>query len=183
MSCWTWSIGSSEETAKFDFAGVHAANIEAFFYRNDGLAAERVADVLIGMRSVRAGHSSRCPAHSGARGRTHRSARSPRAPPAWRSDRLRPKSCAPGSVLPGATSGSSLPSSRRCLSGSPFMTGATPRSLPRRARDARGPACRLPASSSNDVPCEHDRFVRYHPDHHACGVPDPVLDSCGATAA
>ena len=35
-----------EETAKFDFAGVHAANIEAFFYRNDGLAAERVADVL-----------------------------------------------------------------------------------------------------------------------------------------
>ncbi len=37
-----------EETDRFDFAGVHAANVEAFFYRNDGLAAERVADVLTG---------------------------------------------------------------------------------------------------------------------------------------
>lgn len=37
-----------EETAKFDFAGVHAANIDAFFHRNDGLAAERVADVVVG---------------------------------------------------------------------------------------------------------------------------------------
>jgi surface carbohydrate biosynthesis protein len=36
-----------EETAKFDFAGVHTANIEAFFYRNDGAAADRVADVLL----------------------------------------------------------------------------------------------------------------------------------------
>jgi surface carbohydrate biosynthesis protein len=36
-----------EETRKFDFAGVHAANIEAFFYRNDGAAADRVADVLL----------------------------------------------------------------------------------------------------------------------------------------
>ncbi|KRR24987.1 hypothetical protein CQ14_30675 [Bradyrhizobium lablabi] len=36
------------ETARFDFAGVHAADIDAFFYRNDGLAAERVADVLVG---------------------------------------------------------------------------------------------------------------------------------------
>ena len=36
-----------QETAKFDFDGVHAANIEAFFYRNDGRAAERVADVLV----------------------------------------------------------------------------------------------------------------------------------------
>lgn len=36
------------ETAKFDFAGVHAANIDAFFHRNDGLAAERVADILVG---------------------------------------------------------------------------------------------------------------------------------------
>jgi surface carbohydrate biosynthesis protein len=35
------------ETATFDFAGVHAANIEAFFYLNDGAAAERVADALI----------------------------------------------------------------------------------------------------------------------------------------
>jgi surface carbohydrate biosynthesis protein len=34
------------ETNAFDFAGVHAANIEAFFHRNDGLAAERVAEVL-----------------------------------------------------------------------------------------------------------------------------------------
>lgn len=39
-----------EETAKFDFAGVHAANIDPFFYRNDGLAAERVADVLLGTK-------------------------------------------------------------------------------------------------------------------------------------
>ncbi|RZI38861.1 hypothetical protein EGT07_31995, partial [Herbaspirillum sp. HC18] len=30
----------------FDFAGVHAADIEAFFHLNDGQAAERVADVL-----------------------------------------------------------------------------------------------------------------------------------------
>lgn len=34
------------ETASFDFAGVHAADIEAFFHLNDGQAAERVADVL-----------------------------------------------------------------------------------------------------------------------------------------
>jgi surface carbohydrate biosynthesis protein len=34
------------ETEKFDFAAVHAANIEAFFHLNDGDAAERVADVL-----------------------------------------------------------------------------------------------------------------------------------------
>ncbi len=34
------------ETKKFDFAGVHAANIEAFFHLNDGAAAERVAEVL-----------------------------------------------------------------------------------------------------------------------------------------
>ena len=33
-----------QETGKFDFAGVHAANVEAFFYRNDGAAAERVAE-------------------------------------------------------------------------------------------------------------------------------------------
>ncbi len=36
------------ETAGFDFAGVHAANIDAFFHRNDGSAAERVADILVG---------------------------------------------------------------------------------------------------------------------------------------
>jgi hypothetical protein len=36
-----------EETDKFDFAGVHAANIEAFFYRNDGAAADRVADIVL----------------------------------------------------------------------------------------------------------------------------------------
>jgi surface carbohydrate biosynthesis protein len=34
------------ETESFDFAGVHAADIEAFFHLNDGQAAERVADVL-----------------------------------------------------------------------------------------------------------------------------------------
>nr|WP_256464350.1 surface carbohydrate biosynthesis protein [Bradyrhizobium sp. 21] len=34
------------ETETFDFAGVHAADIEAFFHLNDGQAAERVADVL-----------------------------------------------------------------------------------------------------------------------------------------
>jgi surface carbohydrate biosynthesis protein len=34
------------ETEGFDFAGVHAANIEAFFHLNDGSAADRVADVL-----------------------------------------------------------------------------------------------------------------------------------------
>ena len=36
-----------EETRTFDFAGVHSANIEAFFYRNDGAAAERVADIVL----------------------------------------------------------------------------------------------------------------------------------------
>jgi hypothetical protein len=34
------------ETRAFDFAGVHAQNVEAFFHHNDGLAAERVAEVL-----------------------------------------------------------------------------------------------------------------------------------------
>ena len=34
------------ETETFDFARVHAADIEAFFHLNDGQAAERVADVL-----------------------------------------------------------------------------------------------------------------------------------------
>ena len=42
-----------EETAKFDFVGVHATNIDAFFYRNDGQAAERVADVLIAAKDHR----------------------------------------------------------------------------------------------------------------------------------
>ena len=36
-----------EETGKFDFAGVHGANIEAFFHHNDGAAAERVADIVL----------------------------------------------------------------------------------------------------------------------------------------
>jgi hypothetical protein len=38
--------GIEVETEKFDFVGVHAANIEAFFHLNDGAAAARVADVL-----------------------------------------------------------------------------------------------------------------------------------------
>jgi surface carbohydrate biosynthesis protein len=42
-----------EETSKFDFAGVHATNIDAFFHRNDGLAAERMADVLVGANDPR----------------------------------------------------------------------------------------------------------------------------------
>ena len=41
------------ETRKFDFAGVHAANIHPFFHRNDGRAAERVADVLVGANDRR----------------------------------------------------------------------------------------------------------------------------------
>ncbi len=40
-----------DETGKFDFAGIHATNIDAFFYRNDGAAAERVADILISVRN------------------------------------------------------------------------------------------------------------------------------------
>ena len=43
----------AEETTKFDFAGIHAASIDAFFYRNDGRAAERVADVLVGANEPR----------------------------------------------------------------------------------------------------------------------------------
>ena len=34
------------ETETFDFAGIHAAHIEAFFHLNDGRAADRVADLL-----------------------------------------------------------------------------------------------------------------------------------------
>jgi hypothetical protein len=41
------------ETEKFDFAGVHAAEIHPYFHRNDGLAAERVADVLVGVNDRR----------------------------------------------------------------------------------------------------------------------------------
>lgn len=42
------------ETHGFDFAGIHAAEIHPFFHRNDGQAAERVADVLAGAREHRA---------------------------------------------------------------------------------------------------------------------------------
>lgn len=42
------------ETRKFDFAGMHAADIHPFFHRNDGQAAERVADVLAGVKDRRA---------------------------------------------------------------------------------------------------------------------------------
>ncbi|UPJ70897.1 surface carbohydrate biosynthesis protein [Bradyrhizobium sp. 187] len=41
------------ETGTFDFAGVHAADIEPFFHLNDGQAADRVADVLIGAQGSR----------------------------------------------------------------------------------------------------------------------------------
>ena len=41
------------ETARFDFAGVHAADIEMFFHLNDGLAAERVAEVLTNAPKLR----------------------------------------------------------------------------------------------------------------------------------
>jgi surface carbohydrate biosynthesis protein len=41
------------ETERFDFDKVHAADIEAFFHHNDGLAAERVADVLTGAPNSR----------------------------------------------------------------------------------------------------------------------------------
>ena len=47
-NCSPWSTTSTGKRAKFDFAGVHAADIHAFFHRNDGWAAERVADVLVG---------------------------------------------------------------------------------------------------------------------------------------
>ncbi|WP_456620916.1 MULTISPECIES: surface carbohydrate biosynthesis protein [unclassified Bradyrhizobium] len=40
------------ETETFDFAGVHAADIEAFFHLNDGQAADRVADVLTRARGT-----------------------------------------------------------------------------------------------------------------------------------
>ncbi|PSO15998.1 hypothetical protein C7G42_24985 [Bradyrhizobium sp. MOS003] len=42
-----------QETETFDFARVHAADIEAFFHLNDGKAAERVADVLTSIASSR----------------------------------------------------------------------------------------------------------------------------------
>jgi surface carbohydrate biosynthesis protein len=43
----------ADETARFDFERVHAADIDAFFYRNDGAAAERLADILIGANDAR----------------------------------------------------------------------------------------------------------------------------------
>ena len=86
-NCSPWSTTSTGKRAKFDFAGVHAADIHAFFHRNDGLAAERVADVLVGVNDRRASPSSRFRARSGARGRIRASGRSPRAPPACCSDR------------------------------------------------------------------------------------------------
>lgn len=46
------------ETEAFDFGGVHAAHIAAFFHHNDGLAAERVADVLINAPSSRSPYVS-----------------------------------------------------------------------------------------------------------------------------
>jgi hypothetical protein len=42
------------ETRKFDFACVHAAEIHPFFHHNDGRAAERVADALVGVNDRRA---------------------------------------------------------------------------------------------------------------------------------
>jgi len=41
------------ETRKFDFAGIHAAEIHPFFHHNDGRAAERVADALVGVNDRR----------------------------------------------------------------------------------------------------------------------------------
>jgi hypothetical protein len=41
------------ETRKFDFTGVHAADIHPYFHRNDGRAADRVADVLVGVNDRR----------------------------------------------------------------------------------------------------------------------------------
>ena len=55
------------ETKTFDFAGVHAANIEAFFYRNDGSAAERVANVLVGASRAHRQFTSLFSAIKGAR--------------------------------------------------------------------------------------------------------------------
>jgi surface carbohydrate biosynthesis protein len=57
----------SVETERFDFASVHAANIEAFFHHNDGLAAERVADVLTGGDGPRQPFVSLSSAFSGTR--------------------------------------------------------------------------------------------------------------------
>jgi surface carbohydrate biosynthesis protein len=55
------------ETKKFDFAAVHAANIEAFFHLNDGAAAERVANVLIGANHARRPYVSLLTAMKGTR--------------------------------------------------------------------------------------------------------------------
>jgi surface carbohydrate biosynthesis protein len=55
------------ETEQFDFAGVHAANIEAFFHLNDGAAAARVADVLTRENRPRQPYVSLVTAATGAR--------------------------------------------------------------------------------------------------------------------
>ena len=72
------------ETRKFDFAGVHAADIHPYFHRNDGQAAERVADVLVGVNDRRS-RSSRFRARSGAHGQSEpRADRQGRSQPAVR---------------------------------------------------------------------------------------------------
>ena len=53
-NCSPWSTISTGKRAKFDFAGVHAADIHPYFHRNDGRAADRVADVLVGVNDRRA---------------------------------------------------------------------------------------------------------------------------------
>ncbi|MFK4506013.1 hypothetical protein LPJ38_31960 [Bradyrhizobium daqingense] len=57
------------ETESFDFAGVHAADIEAFFHLNDGQAAERVADVLTGTTTARRPYVSLLATVTGTRAR------------------------------------------------------------------------------------------------------------------
>jgi surface carbohydrate biosynthesis protein len=54
------------ETQAFDFTGVYAENVEAFFHHNDGRAAERVAEVLIA-ESPRRGYVSLAGALNGTR--------------------------------------------------------------------------------------------------------------------
>ena len=133
-----------DETRRFDFAGVHAANIDAFFYRNDGLAAERVADILVGANHLRRPFISLSNALRGTRPNPA-SVKSPRVPLACCSDRPRPKNCVPGPARRDATSESSPVSLPPCLSGLPFTTNGIHRAL--RRKRARCVKTGLPLAS------------------------------------
>ena len=113
-NCSPWSTIWTGKRRKFDFAGVHAANIHAFFHHNDGRPPS-ASPIFWSAPTI---PRSLCLAFQ--RGPWHAAEPEPRAnrqgrrQPAVRigGDRER---CAPGSIRPGATSASNLPTSGALL--------------------------------------------------------------------